>query len=89
MKTPLLPIWMIKCEEQLGIIFNPSSNLLKSKGMENRFDLYYYANQEFDKTETPKQTLLTIDSRGGQKEEVAGFDEENTVPPLETAIHSK
>ena len=58
--------------------------------MENKFDLYYYANYEFDKTETPKQTLITIDSRGGKKEEVAGFDqEENILPPLETAINSK
>ena len=90
MKTPLLPIWVTKCDEQLGIIFNPNSNLMKSRGMENKFDLYYYANYEFDKTETPKQTLITIDSRGGKKEEVAGFDqEENILPPLETAINSK
>jgi len=90
MKTPLLPIWVTKCDEQLGIIFNPNSNLMKSRGMENKFELYYYANYEFDKTETPKQTLITIDSRGGKKEEVAGFDqEENILPPLETAINSK
>jgi len=89
MKTPILPIWLTKCEGQMGLIFNPNKDLLKSKGMENKFNLYYFANYEFDKTETPKQTLITIDSRGGQKEEVAGFDEEDTTPPLETAIHSK
>ena len=89
MKTPMLPIWLTKCEGHMGLIFNPNKDLLKSKGMENKFNLYYYANYEFDKTETPKQTLLTIDSRTNQKEEAAGFDEENTVPPLETAVHSK
>ena len=89
MKTPMLPIWLTKCEGHMGIIFNPNKDLLKSKGMENKFNLYYYANYEFDKTETPKQTMLTIDSRTNQKEEAAGFDGENIVPPLETALHFK
>ena len=42
----------------MGLIFNPYKGF--PKGMENKFNLYYYANYEFDKTETPKQTLLTI-----------------------------
>ena len=90
LKTPILPMWLTKCEGQMGILFNPNKDLLRSKGAENKFNLYYYANYEFDKTETPKQTILTVDSRAGKKEEVADFDNEQCkVPHLETAISLK
>ncbi len=83
-------MWLTKCEGQMGILFNPNKDLLRSKGAENKFNLYYYANYEFDKTETPKQTILTVDSRAGKKEEVADFDNEQCkVPHLETAISLK
>ena len=57
-----------------------------------RFELYYYANFEFGKSEKPKETILTIDSRNGAKKDDSdkGFDPTVVkIPPLETAIHTK
>ena len=54
--------------------------------------MYYYANYEFGKTEKPKETILTIDSRNGAKKDDTdkGFDPTVVkIPPLETAIHTK
>ena len=64
--------------------------MLKNKGLENRFNLYYYANFEFDKKDVPKQTILTIDSRVEKKDEEVDFDlTEYQAPLLETAISTK
>lgn len=85
-----MPIWISKCEGQMGILFSPNKDLLKSKGAENKFNLYYYANFEFDKTQKPKQTMLTIDSRAAQREAEVDFDKVECKPPaLETAILTK
>jgi hypothetical protein len=56
--------------------------------------LFYYANYEFAKTDTPKETLLTIDSRGGGKKEEddeKDFDltASAALPLIETAIQTK
>ena len=85
-----MPIWVSKCDNQCGILFNPNKDLLKSKAAENRFNLYYYANYEYERKETPKQTLLTLDSRAQKREEAADFDNnEDKVPHLETALATK
>jgi hypothetical protein len=60
----------------------------------SRFNLFYYANYEFAKTDTPKETLLTIDSRGGGKKEEddeKDFDltASAALPLIETAIQTK
>jgi hypothetical protein len=36
MKTPMLPIWVICCKNQWGILFNPSKSLIKSYQAENK-----------------------------------------------------
>ena len=85
-----MPMWLTKCDGLMGILFNPNKDLLKNKGAETKFNLYYYSNYEFEKTEKPKQTMLTIDSRAQKVQEEADFDNtENKVPALETAILTK
>jgi len=92
LKTPILPMWLTKCDGQLGILFNPNKDIFRNKAAENKFELYYYANFEFGKSEKPKETILTIDSRNGAKKDDSdkGFDPTVVkIPPLETAIHTK
>ena len=36
LKTPLLPIWITKCNEQVGVLFNPNRELMRSYHAENR-----------------------------------------------------
>ena len=56
------------------------------------FTLFYYSNFEFPKTESPKETLLTVDSRAKKKEDGdKDFDQKAEVemPLLEQAIKTK
>jgi hypothetical protein len=62
LKTPLLPIWISRCNDQMGILFNPNRELMRSYHAENRFQLYYYSNADFKKEER-KETILTVDTR--------------------------
>lgn len=36
LKTPLLPIWITRCNEQVGLLFNPNRELMRSYHAENR-----------------------------------------------------
>ena len=52
--------------------------------------MYYFADREFEKGETPKQTILTVDATAKKEEETKDFDNtEIAPPPLETAIGTK
>ena len=36
LKTPLLPIWITRCNDQVGLLFNPNRELMRSYHAENR-----------------------------------------------------
>ena len=36
LKTPTLPIWVVRCNGKLGVLFNPNKELMKSYHAENR-----------------------------------------------------
>jgi hypothetical protein len=36
LKTPMLPMWLTKCDGQLGLLFNPNRDLLRTRGAENK-----------------------------------------------------
>ena len=36
MKTPILPMWLTKCDGQLGILFNPNKDIFRNKAAENK-----------------------------------------------------
>jgi hypothetical protein len=36
LKTPTLPIWVVKCNGKVGVLFNPNKELMKSHHAENR-----------------------------------------------------
>jgi len=40
LKTPALPIWLVKCNGKLGVLFNLNKELMKSHHAENRQKLY-------------------------------------------------
>merc|ERR1719189_1214727 len=93
MKTPTLPMWVTKVNGQIGVLFNPNKELMRSYHAENRFQLYYYADAEFKKEER-KDTLLTIDTRTkqGPREVVDDnddLDDDRKEPPLQLAIKTK
>lgn len=35
-KTPAYPLWVIKCNEMMGVLFNPNKELMRSHNAENR-----------------------------------------------------
>ena len=37
MKTPTLPMWVTKVNGQIGILFNPNKELMRSYHAENRY----------------------------------------------------
>ena len=39
MKTPTLPMWVTKVNGQLGILFNPNKELMRSYHAENRYSV--------------------------------------------------
>ncbi len=36
LKTPVLPIWITRCNGKVGILFNPNRELMRSYHAENR-----------------------------------------------------
>merc|ERR1712079_819172 len=95
MKTPTLPMWVTKVNGQLGVLFNPNKELMRSYHAENRFQLYYYSDAEFKKEER-KDTVLTIDTRTKQGmriesnyDEDGDLDDDRKEPPLQLAIKTK
>ena len=42
LKTPILPMWLTKCNGQMGILFNPNKDLFRNKAAENKYELYNY-----------------------------------------------
>jgi len=90
LKTPSLPIWVAKCNDHVGVLFNPNRELMRSHHAENRFQLYYYADAEFKKEER-RETILIIDTRAKTSRitnENDDFDEMKE-PPLQCAIKTK
>jgi len=96
MKTPTLPMWVTKVNGQIGVLFNPNKELMRSYNAENRFQLYYYSDAEFKKEER-KDTVLTIDTRTKidkhitQKDETddGDLDDDMQEAPLQLAIKTK
>ena len=35
-KTPTYPLWVTKCNEMMGVLFNPNKELMRSHNAENR-----------------------------------------------------
>ena len=35
-KTPTYPLWVTKCNDQMGVLFNPNKELMRSHNAENR-----------------------------------------------------
>ncbi|XP_063841873.1 inactive ubiquitin carboxyl-terminal hydrolase MINDY-4B-like isoform X2 [Scylla paramamosain] len=79
LKTPSLPIWVTRCNDAYGLLFNPNRDLIRDYHAENRFDLHYFSSTI---TQTDA-TIVTIDTRN----QVAV--EEYNSPPLENLIHTK
>ncbi|XP_050726307.1 inactive ubiquitin carboxyl-terminal hydrolase MINDY-4B-like isoform X2 [Eriocheir sinensis] len=79
LKTPSLPIWVTRCNDSYGILFNPNRDLIRDYHAENRFDLYYYSSNSSQSV----TTILTIDTRS------PSFREEYQLSPLENLIHTK
>ena len=95
-KTPVLPIWVTCINDEWGVLFNPNKDLMKSYSAENRFHLFYYSSTlpAPGKKETPKDTLLIIDTRGVKvkSDNATEFDDdldENEDDPLASAIQTK
>ena len=36
LKTPVLPLWLTRCNETIGVLFNPNKELLKTHDAEKR-----------------------------------------------------
>ncbi|XP_042221215.1 inactive ubiquitin carboxyl-terminal hydrolase MINDY-4B-like [Homarus americanus] len=79
MKTPTLPIWISRCNDSYGLLFNPNKDLLRDYHAENRFDLYYYSCN----SSQTAATVLTIDTRAHASKD------EHQSPSLENLIHTK
>ena len=37
LKTPILPMWLTKCDGQLGLLFNPNKDIFRNKAAENKY----------------------------------------------------
>jgi len=96
LKTPTLPMWVTKVNDNYGVLFNPNKELMRSYAAENRFQLYYFSDAEFKKEER-KDTVLTIDTRNTKTRtlnETNNFDDADLEdgiqePPLQLAIKTK
>jgi hypothetical protein len=40
LKTPVLPLWVTRCNDVIGILFNPNKELLRSHNAEKRFLIF-------------------------------------------------
>ena len=77
--------------DQVGVLFNPNRELMRSHHAENRFPLFYYADAEFKKEER-RETQLIIDTR--TKTLIANPQNQDDYddmkePPLQCAIKTK
>ncbi|XP_042221225.1 inactive ubiquitin carboxyl-terminal hydrolase MINDY-4B-like isoform X2 [Homarus americanus] len=79
LKTPSFPVWVTRCNDSYGILFNPNKELTRDYHAENRFDLYYYSAS----TNQKSATIITIDTRNQT------VKEEYNSPYLENLIHTK
>ncbi|XP_042873507.1 inactive ubiquitin carboxyl-terminal hydrolase MINDY-4B-like, partial [Penaeus japonicus] len=79
LKTPTLPIWVVRSDDSYGVLFNPNRELLRDYHAENRFDLYYYSSANNQN----KSTIVTIDTRN------SSANDEYSTPVLENIIHTK
>ncbi|XP_063593359.1 inactive ubiquitin carboxyl-terminal hydrolase MINDY-4B-like [Penaeus indicus] len=79
LKTPTLPIWVVRSDDSYGVLFNPNRELLRDYHAENRFDLYYYSSS----SNQNKSTIVTIDTRN------ASNNDDYSTPVLENIIHTK
>ncbi|ROT70578.1 hypothetical protein C7M84_011127 [Penaeus vannamei] len=79
LKTPTLPIWVVRSDDSYGVLFNPNRELLRDYHAENRFDLYYYSSSNNHN----KSTIVTIDTRN------ASTNDDYNTPVLENIIHTK
>ncbi|XP_045615324.1 inactive ubiquitin carboxyl-terminal hydrolase MINDY-4B isoform X2 [Procambarus clarkii] len=79
LKTPSLPVWVTRCNDSYGILFNPNKELTRDYHAENRFDLHYYSSNANQTT----VTIITIDTRNHTNRD------EFHSPPLENLIHTK
>ncbi|XP_047490962.1 inactive ubiquitin carboxyl-terminal hydrolase MINDY-4B-like [Penaeus chinensis] len=79
LKTPSLPVWVTRCNDHYGILFNPNRELTRDYHAENRFDLHYYSSH----ASQVDATIVTIDTRSQT------VKDEFHAPPLENLVHTK
>ena len=36
LKTPVLPMWLTRCEGQMGLLFNPIKDIFRNRAAENK-----------------------------------------------------
>lgn len=80
LKTPFLPIWVTCSDDQYGILFSSSKELIRNYRAERRFDLHYYSNMS---SQMPP-TVLSIDTRQANV-----TDTRSVTPILEKIILTK
>ncbi|XP_064112362.1 inactive ubiquitin carboxyl-terminal hydrolase MINDY-4B-like [Macrobrachium nipponense] len=80
LKTPSMPVWVVRSGEFYGVLFNPNRDLTRDYHAENRFDLFFHYGTF---TKMPTAVMITIDTRN------TGVYEEYSSPPLENIIRTK
>ncbi|XP_041353271.1 probable ubiquitin carboxyl-terminal hydrolase MINDY-4 isoform X2 [Gigantopelta aegis] len=88
LKTPKYPIWLIKVNNQFGLLFSNNLDLVSDWRVEHRFLLHYYTGLP----STTKPTQLTVDTRyprSRPKTSLLHRRESDKIPPLEHCIMTK
>ncbi|XP_071530561.1 inactive ubiquitin carboxyl-terminal hydrolase MINDY-4B-like isoform X2 [Panulirus ornatus] len=78
LKTPCFPVWVTRCNDSYGLLFNPNKDLTRDYHAENRFDLYYFSNAN-----QATSTIVTIDTRNQTTRD------DYQTPAMEHLIHTK
>jgi len=86
LKTPLYPIWILKNNSNLGIIFSLKKELLNDWKLERRFDVYYYHGISRHVGSVNLDVRLTIDTIVPRDQQA---DEEEDNSTLEETIRTK
>ncbi|XP_049949139.1 inactive ubiquitin carboxyl-terminal hydrolase MINDY-4B isoform X1 [Schistocerca serialis cubense] len=84
LKTPSLPVWVIRCAGHYGVIFSTNRELLRNYHAERRFELQYYTCEG-------GYCQMTVDTRyeEDQNSSKETNRENSVIPQLEKVIHTK
>ncbi|XP_076033668.1 inactive ubiquitin carboxyl-terminal hydrolase MINDY-4B-like [Oratosquilla oratoria] len=96
LKTPSLPVWITRCDDVYGILFNPKRDLTRDYHAEKKFDLRYISSGGSPDTRSKgggdasqdigSHTLLSVDTRTS----ITGrATNSNQRPPLESLLMTK